>query len=429
MNIRQLARGNRGLLVFVALVLVIHVRIYQAYPYRPIGPDSGWERFWDQGQYVKSTRALARGDLAPDQHWYPIGYSALGAPFVGVLPNDPFLVVNGGCLALFAVAFVRYFRPLIGLIPSALAFFGSLAVPTASAVSPIAPAFPLWVQFVIPWNTIPIAATYMWLLSLLRDRNARTLGVDAAIGGLAAATAVIRPTDALPLLPLGVLYGVQSFGSDQPLRRLAAATAAAAAVLVPVLAVTLRIHGGFSTPYAAEASAIGMTLSDLHERAAATLLGAAATFGEVGTAVFELQPWHYAGFPLACVWAFREPRMGLAPVATALASLLLYLSFNDFWPFNVMRFSLIHYIVWLLPVMSAAGIAGAVILVRRRAWIATLAVAAAVVALVCFRVEPRRLVPQQVQIRHADGVTTYTLTFPTARELDAIDLAGATAQN
>jgi hypothetical protein len=417
-----------GVAVVLIIVALVHVRIYQAHPYKPIAPNTGWENFWDQGLYLKSAKALARGDFAADQHWYPIGYALLAAPFVDLVPLDPFRIVNLTCVLLFAGAFLAYFRPLIGLVPSAAAFIASLALPTSSPMPP-APNYPLWVQFVTPWNTIPIAAIYMWLLYLMRERPGGMGRTDAALGALAAAVVVIRPTDVLALVPLGIVYLWRRVRGPRALLHIGWAAGAAAIVLIPVALMTWRIHDGVASPYVAEAAAIGMSLSDVHERAVAILLGAASTFGEAGTAVFELQPWHFLAFPLALAWAARDARMGLVPVMTALASLLVYLSFNDFWPFNVMRFSLIHYIVWLLPVMTAAGLAGAVLLVRRREW-TTLGVAAAVaLALACYRVEPRLVAAEAIGVTADGPSTTYTLSFDRPVELDAIDIAGATGSH
>jgi hypothetical protein len=433
------ARGGLtriGVAVVLTIVAFIHVRVYQDHPYKPVAPNTGWENFWDQGLYLKSAKALARGDFAADQHWYPIGYPLLGAPFVDLVPLDPFRLVNLGCLLLFAGAFLAYFRPLIGLLPSAAAFIASIAIPTSSLVAPNAPNYPLWVQFVMPWNTIPIAAIYMCLLCLMRERagdpgqvGTRNRRTDVALGALAAAVVVIRPTDALALIPLGLVYLWRRVRGGRPLLHIGWAAVAAAIVLLPVALVTWHIHGGLASRYVAEAAAIGMSLSDVHERAVAILLTAASTFGEVGTAVFELQPWQYLAFPLALVWAARDARFGLVPVMTAMASLFVYLSFNDFWPFNVMRFSLIHYIVWLLPVMSAAGLAGVVLLVRRREWTTLGAAAAVALALACYRVEPRLVVAEAIGVTADGPSTTYTLSFDRPVELDAIDIAGATGSH
>src|SRR5688572_14219211 len=73
---------DAGVVIFLVAVLLFHLQVYGAYPYKPIAPNTGGENFWDQGQYLKSAAAFARGELSADQHWYPTGYALLVAPFV-----------------------------------------------------------------------------------------------------------------------------------------------------------------------------------------------------------------------------------------------------------------------------------------------------------------------------------------------------------
>ena len=150
--------------------------------------------------------------------------------------------------------------------------------------------------------------------------------------------------------------------------------------------------------------------------------------GEVDTGLLDLQPWLYLSLPLAVVWAARDAREGLLPVMLVAASVCAYLSFNDFWPFNVLRFSLIHYIVWALPILAAAGIAGGLLLVRGRQWkSATMTVIFALV-LACYRLVPASVEPDLVDIQPAEsGTTKYAISFPTERDVDAIDLLGASS--
>lgn len=417
-----------GVVLLLLAVLLFHLHVYRNYPYKPVGPGTGWENFWDQGQYLKSAAAFARGDLSADQHWYPPGYSLLAAPFVYLPSAEPFFFVNTACLLLFAGAFVRYFRPLIGLLPSAIAFAVALAWPASSRVAPTARDYPIWVQFVLPWSTIPIAAIYMGILCLLRERpDVRHPRTDVALGVLSALVLAIRPIDALALVPAGLMYLFRRLWTERPLRHIGWAAGVAAVVLMPILGVLVAVHGGLRGPYLAAASAVGMSLSDIHERASDILLSATTTHGTVDTAVFELQPWLFAAFPLALVWGIREWRHGLVPVATALVSLLVYLAFNDLSPVNIMRFSLVHYIVWLLPVVTAAGVAGAVLLVRNQRWMAISAVAVIALALASYRVETNTIVPDLIRVVPAGDLTSYQLLFVPRRELDAIDLAGASA--
>lgn len=67
--------------LFLVLVAAVYVFFYIKVS-GTSGPQSlrlGWFDWWDQSQYLKSASAFYRLDLSSELHWYPIGYSLLGA--------------------------------------------------------------------------------------------------------------------------------------------------------------------------------------------------------------------------------------------------------------------------------------------------------------------------------------------------------------
>jgi hypothetical protein len=343
-----------------------------------------------------------------------------------LIPKDPYFVVNLASLLIFAAAFLIYFRPVIGSAASIVAFLAAQLIPVSVEV-PYRLAFPVWFQYVLPWNTIPVAAILMVVLSMVRRlRPVDSARNDAVLGALAAGLVVIRPSDALPLLVAGGWYVRQRAFEQRAVAHIGAALLGAGIVLSLDLALSLAIYGGIETPYHELVRTIGASLSDFHERAFAILIDASVTHEEPQAALFALQPWLAFAVPLAIAWAVVDLRNGLLAVTTAAVSIAAYICFNDFWPYAVLRLSLVHYIVWTLPILTAGGIAGAVCLVRSRRWVALGATLACGVLLVSLRLIASPVTQSRVAIELLpNGRTRYEIVFPVAQDVDAIDLRGA----
>ena len=416
-----------GLTGFVAIVTVLHLAIYASITGSPLnGTPPVWQGFWDQSQYLRSAHALAAGNLNPLEHWYALGYPLLAVPFLSLIPKDPYFVVNLVSLVIFAAAFLIYFRPVIGTTATILGFLAAQLIPF-SVDAPPHVAFPVWLQYVLPWSTIPVAAIVMVVLTIVRGLGSGDSPTkDAALGALAAAVVVIRPSDALPLLIAGGWYARQRAVTERAIRHLGAGLLAAGIVLGLDLALTLAIYGGLATPYHEQVRAIGASLSDFHERVLAIVVDAAATHGEPRTALLAIQPWLALAIPLGVAWAILDRRHGLLVMASVALSIGAYISFNDFWPYAILRLSLIHYVVWTLPILTAGGIAGALCLVRARRWRSLAAVLACAMLLASVRVVALPVPRTRVSIeREPNGGTRYDIVLPGAHDVDAIDLRGA----
>lgn len=415
---------DAGLVAFLAVVTVLFALSYATYPVSPFNAPSGgdWFGWWDQSSYLKSAEAFARGDLAPGSHWYPPGYALLGAPFVHLFPRDPFAVVNLVFTLVFAAGFLAYFRPVIGYWATVLSFFASLLLPAVLWL-PWRVDLPFWLQFTIPWNSVPVAAAFMLVIVMMRTlRERRSVLPDIVIGASAGLVAVTRPIDVIPLAPIALIYLWRRLTPSIRWRNLAAGVAGLLAVLGPVAVLMLAIHGGLETPYAAKSAAIGLSLANIPYKAFIVLLDPSTAGGPLS--LLEVAPLFYLAIPLAVVWAILDRRNGLVPVLMALAALVTYLAYNDFFPHNMFLFFLVHYFVWALPVLMAGGVAGLFLLVREKRH-ALLLVSAVIVPLLVASLRLKEVaVPAQVETAEETGGVRYRITMGRPRTVDAIDFRG-----
>lgn len=417
--------------IALALLLFgfIWLHLYVSHPASPVeGAGQSWYGWWDQGNYIRSARALAVGNLAASEHWYPVGYAMLGAPFAFLGFSDPFAIVNFILFLWFVWLFWRTFSPFVGELGAVGAFAVAVFLPLRTEI-PYTTELPFLVQFVIPWNTIPIAPLYLALFLTIRKLDTSPgLTRDILIGAIAAWIICLRITDAFPLVFAAAAYLVIRFRSARFWKHIVSACIGGLGVLMPFVWLMLAIHGGIQPGYLQVSADIGLSASDLHERATQILFDASATHGEPESALFDLNPILALALPFALLWGVRGGINGALLVLTAIASIALYLAYNDFWPYNVIRFYLVHYIVWTFPVLIAAGLAGIMALARDGAWRAALGAAAASIALLnldlgLHPIEGTRTTTEVL----AEGGIGYTIALPARSEIDAIDFLSASA--
>ena len=150
----------------------------------------GWWSWWDQGKYLDSARAFSRGVLTPDRHWYPLGYPVLAAPFLQWSRGHPFLPVNLVSLLLCMAGFLAFARRVGVGRGWAVALFLLGAAGSRT----------LFEGWLVPWNTIPVAAC-LWLLLAVTAAHLAGERRPLLIGLLAAAIPLLRPTEALLAAP------------------------------------------------------------------------------------------------------------------------------------------------------------------------------------------------------------------------------------
>jgi hypothetical protein len=76
--------------IFLIVTIATYTFLYFTHPSLPNDAPSGWWGWFDQGQYIKSVKALSQANLSPSEHWYFPGYPLLGAILYKYMPVHPF---------------------------------------------------------------------------------------------------------------------------------------------------------------------------------------------------------------------------------------------------------------------------------------------------------------------------------------------------
>lgn len=296
----------------------------------------GWWAWYDQSVTLRSARAFIHGDLRPGEHWYPLLYSLLGAPFLLLTADHAFLPVNLVCLTASAWAAVAMGRRMGLPWPCALA-----AVALGLVGDPVSLR-----NWAVPWNTAPVAALIWALLACCAAQIAGERRAFA-IGLCGAAIAACRPTDALTVIPALLMTAWSS--RRQPHRWPDLARCAAGALLVAAPAVTLHlaIYSAAPSPYMIVSREVGFTLTDFAWRAYVLLIDPTEWFQD-GHGLIRHYLWlplGFAGLLLAWRWG---PASRLLALSVA-ANLALYLAYVDLVPIGLWRYLNVHYFAWAMP--------------------------------------------------------------------------------
>ena len=391
---QRVARPARPLqTAWLALLSVVLVARYAwVYLHHPLAPDNdlpatGWFAWADQGSYWLAARAWATGNLDPYQHLYPSGYALLAAPFVWLMPADPFIIPNllcwVGSLWLFAALGAR----LAGGIPGARVVSG-----TVFFLVTVAELRALY-SWEVPWTSTPAATlTFASLLLAIRpaDEGRPRLVWAALLAGL---IVLFRPTDALVIVPA---VGVCVLARMQPWRTgwrraviLGLGAGCAVAVGPALLVVThVATHGWSLGYYFALSRRIGFEWRLLPLRWVTLLLSPRPLYpqGEGFAEVYWFVLPGLAGI-IAMILGDQGRRFRHAVVGgAAIAFLCLYLCYRDLHVPGLFLFQNQHYLKWTLPVFGLYALALPYLLVRRR--VAACVVAVVVVSLLsCWRAE------------------------------------------
>jgi hypothetical protein len=357
----------------VLLHLVVHVAKW---------PDfEGWWAGFDQRAYLTAAQAWAAGDLTPNLHHYLAGYPLLAAPFVGLLPAQPFVVADLVCalLSLFLlVAIARRLVPDEPWAPSMAALAFLLATMSSRA------AISTWV---VPWSTTPAVPLILGaLLCTLRYIAAARLR-DAVLAGMAGAlVGAIRPADAALLLAsLGPVLAWAAYrhrlGAGRFLGH-ASGFAAGAAIPVGVLvALHVLVHGWAPGAYLAGSAAMGFEPWLIPQRWVLLALNPQPVFGDAaGSGMVLAFPWIVPGIAgLVAGLLSRGRQRHLAAGLAVLGTWLLYLAFRDLHPTSLWRYFNHHYFKWTHLILAFYALWWLRLLARgvdRRRALAGLAVAA-----------------------------------------------------
>jgi len=371
---------------FVATALFLWAYIRQLGRPSSVDPTSGWWAWWDQGHYLRSALAWARGDLDPESHWYPVGYPLLGALSLRLFGFDPFFLTN-----LFSLVASLYLSVAIGVrlgigpVWSAAAFLGGTLVLPLTATS-----------WVVPWTSTPAAplalGCILAAIAFAERPSAGNAFLCALCGGLLLA---FRPGDALtvllPELPL-MAYALRNTGVEWRrafVRALCGGLMGFGFVSSAVAALHIAIFGLAASPYMELQAAFGFEPRLLFLRWV-TMVVDPRPFILDGQGIATATPWvipGLAGMVLAILSQRGRRLQHLMVIAPTFLSLAAYLTYRDINPQSLWMFGLNHYFKFILIVLAlyAALFVRALLSIKN---IRPVAVAAVVTALAfCWRVE------------------------------------------
>lgn len=339
---RKLASAAAGWLLLAAIVALYAVAYRQHNLFPGAGPGAttrGWWTWSDQSRYLTEAAAIAEGRLDRTNYTYPLGYPLLGALSWRWLPAHAFLLpdlllIAGAVVAWWRVA-RRWFSPLGALAVGAL-FIG----------------FHRWLVAdtqVVPWNTLPtqcaLLAGVAWVVGSTTARPVWPLAL------LTGAAYVVRPVDAVAFGPL-LAWAVWRHATWGRRVRAAAVGAGLLAVFVGAVAlVNLRVFGSWRTTYDLASANVGFGSYPFSYKCFWLLVDGRPLFGETDPALLFRYPWLFLVPPAAVWWIGREGARAIAALGAIACSWVVYLSYNDFLPSDVYRFTLIHYLAWSFPLL------------------------------------------------------------------------------
>ncbi len=354
------------------LTIAMAARYGAVYIHRPLGPGNtqpanGWFGWADQAAYYLSTRGWAMWDLSPSQHLYPAGYALMVAPFYRLFPAEPFalpdLLLWIAAMWLFAALGAR----LLGRVPGALALAA-----TVFALAEVADTRVLY-TWEIPWTSTPAATlTFAALLLAMRQLEAPSRWRSVASAGCAGLVFLVRPTDALVVMPI---TGLMLLASVLPHRRgmvgMLAGIAAGFSV-GPLLLVTTHLltQGLTLGHYLTLSRLIGFEPLLLPLRWVTLVLGPQPLYPE-GEGIAIVYPYVLPGLGgiLVAIIADRGRRFAHAAVGGgAVAMLCLYLCYRDLQVLGLFTIGNQHYFKWTLPIFALYAVVLPLVTLQRRCW-------------------------------------------------------------
>lgn len=341
---------ERRACVWAALtaLTIAYLAGYLIHPASPINAalKQSWWNWSDQIHYLQSAVAFSRGDLAPSEHWYPLGYPLLAAPFAALSAKYAFFLVDLAGLLAAAIGYLAFARRFGVSVPAICVLF----------VLPVATYPKLAEIWVVPWNSTPTAGLIWLLLAMTASymfEPVPNAWRAAAMGLVAMSIAAIRPNDGV----FAAIFGVVALAHAVTHRRLRgrdAAAAIAGAVLVACAygALHLGIYGWHKTAYMTQERDRLFLFHDLPFKAFVLLFDPRAWFGD-GIGIMQHLPWLAltgAG-ALSAPFIFRGPaRWAACMLAAALAMhFVVYLSYVELVPTGLDRYDNVHYFKWAFP--------------------------------------------------------------------------------
>ena len=354
-----------------------------------------WHWWQDQSIYLRSTTALAQGNLDLTQHYYPLLYPLLGVPFVKLWADQPYFVANFVCYLLAFLGFRSVSRAFRVPLWAATLIFAATTLGQFGIAK-------LWIE---PWTTTPAAALLWLALGAMADiwsgggssrRSALILGI--ALGLLP----FTRPGDMI----IGAIIAVSAGIALLRMRDRAslvfaiAGFIAAIAILFPLY---LAIYGPHASPYMLYSEKLGFNFSLFGWKAYILLVDPRGWFGE-GMGLLEYAPWLLLGAAgmVAATVTTPVPRRPVVLTVALAASVytIMMLAYVDLLPPGLWRYNNVHYFKWLFPLFGLFAVRF-LLDIRRRPVILTAALP--ILLALTIRIEP---------VRVADDAPARMVIFP-----------------
>lgn len=362
---------------------VLYVLVYLAIPAAPgnspYAHPLGWWGWFDQGQYLRSANALLLYDLAPDKHFYPPLYPAVGAFFLKWSSGHPYFLLNLFCLLWFAYVFIRVADRYVPRWVGALLFFGTTIlnlrifenylIPWTTTLSVALLASGIlgltWLQDVLDRKSIRIGNWQVFIVALCLGLLVPARPGDGAIGGLIG----------LALL-IGYFYARRAAADAMPgpVSFLSCAIVAFAIGPAIYFGFNLAVFGTLSGGYVQVAAGNGFFLADVAEKFVSLWLDGETLYGEPNAGLTERYPWLFLALP-GLAWMLIKGDYLLRVMAVCIGLLFgLYMPYGDLLPNGLWRFLNIHYFKWTFPFLALfAWLLGKQVLMgwrRQESWIA-----------------------------------------------------------
>ena len=290
---------------------------------------------------LKCAAALAHGNLAADSYLYPLGYPALGAIFYRWMPEHAFLVPNLilvlGIAALFFEIAKRLVTPLeAALLLAAFTFcYRGLLSDT----------------LVVPWNTIPTHfLTYaVILLVAFGPVTKKKLLLSALCVGL---MYLCRQADAFCMGPLVGIALLRLPSWSERIRTGLLCLAIVGFFWALILLVNHAVFGAWITPYEEIVRSIGFGAYQFLPKLFWLIVDSRPVFNEPETALSAHFPWLLLVIPGAVYFVRRYSPGAVGILLSIGATYAIYFQFNDFWPGNMFKYLVVHYLVWTFPLLA-----------------------------------------------------------------------------
>jgi hypothetical protein len=352
---RRVAAGTAIVLKWAVPISIAVMVALQLADEQALFHHANWLTFADQAHYMDAARAWARWNLDASQHHYPPGYPLMGAPFVWLLPQQPFLIPDLVCAAISLVVFTSICQRLAPVLPHVrAAACVSFVVGSCGGHEIIG----LWAQ---PWTTTAECPFLLiTILLMLRfaspDRLGREARDAAAIGLSCGLGMMVRPTDPFVLLLAACPFLVVRYARTRPawpaiFKVIVSGGLALALALLPFAAAHVMIFGLGASDYLGGSAAYGFEWRLIPMRWVTLFVGPRPLYPEgIGMVAVFIWIWPgVAGMLLASSGDIRRSAANAIVATTIVAYWLFYLSYRDLHPYGLWRFHNAHYFKWTLP--------------------------------------------------------------------------------